>query len=633
MKRTLFIIVLLFFVIGSIVTSLITYDKEKRIELYLQSQEKVLQTQYNVTYKNFNLLSQSIYNNLITNKKVLEYMEEAHKKHSSIYLQSLRTKLYKNLEKIYQEWNIIGIKQLHFHLKDNTSFLRMHKPKKYGDNLTNFRYSVSYVNKQLIPIEGLEMGKILHGFRFVYPLFSKESKHIGSVEVSISAKNFRKKLQTSFDSNVKFLINKKTVDNTAWSADIHKLYENTRISEKYYRFKDDLSLNQNDIKNIPDNIISEIREKIKQQNTFSVYYYDPNKQYNIISFLPLKDIESNKVIAYFVKHSKSDYLKALIKDYTTIIVMVLLLLALLLLYFYRDTQYKKKLTKNLDIIHLQKEELASSLEELEQQNLQITKTMEENKRKDNMIAEQSKLASLGEMIGNIAHQWRQPLSAISTSASSLSVQHEMGILDPKDVSPALGKIVEKTQFLSQTIEDFRHFIEGKKESVEFVISSAVDSALSVVDSSIANHHVQVKKEYKDIIFVTNYKNEFIQGLLNIINNAKDALDDGIRPIDERFLLIKVEKVDNNAVITFQDNAGGIKEEILSKIFEPYFTTKHQSQGTGLGLYMTYKIITESMHGTLVGENTDFEYAGKKYHGAKFTIEIPIQLNQNGEENV
>jgi hypothetical protein len=268
MKRTLFIIVLLFFVIGSIVTSLITYDKEKRIELYLQSQEKVLQTQYNVTYKNFNLLSQSIYNNLITNKKVLEYMEEAHKKHSSIYLQSLRTKLYKNLEKIYQEWNIIGIKQLHFHLKDNTSFLRMHKPKKYGDKLTNFRYSVSYVNKQLIPIEGLEMGKILHGFRFVYPLFSKESKHIGSVEVSISAKNFRKKLQTSFDSNVKFLINKKTVDNTAWSADIHKLYENTRISEKYYRFKDDLSLNQNDIKNIPDNIISEIREKIKQQNTF-----------------------------------------------------------------------------------------------------------------------------------------------------------------------------------------------------------------------------------------------------------------------------------------------------------------------------------------------------------------------------
>jgi signal transduction histidine kinase len=259
--------------------------------------------------------------------------------------------------------------------------------------------------------------------------------------------------------------------------------------------------------------------------------------------------------------------------------------------------------------------------------------MEENKRKDNMIAEQSKLASLGEMIGNIAHQWRQPLSAISTSASSLSVQHEMGILDPKDVSPALGKIVEKTQFLSQTIEDFRHFIEGKKESVEFVISSAVDSALSVVDSSIANHHVQVKKEYKDIIFVTNYKNEFIQGLLNIINNAKDALDDGIRPIDERFLLIKVEKVDNNAVITFQDNAGGIKEEILSKIFEPYFTTKHQSQGTGLGLYMTYKIITESMHGTLVGENTDFEYEGKSYHGAKFTIEIPIQLNQNGEENV
>jgi signal transduction histidine kinase len=633
MKKTFLVVILVFIVIGAIITSLITYDKEKRVEQYLDNQEKILQTQYNVTYKNFSLLSQSIYNNLITNKKVLEYMEEANKKHSATYMNVLRSKLHENLNKIYGEWSIIGIKQLHFHLKDNTSFLRMHKPEKYGDNLTSFRYSVAYVNQNLIPIEGLEMGKIIHGFRFVYPIFSNSSKHIGSVEVSISAKNFRQKLQSSFHSNVKFIIDKQMVNKTAWGNDIQKLYENTDISDKYYRFKDNKTYYMTDTKNIPQKIMMEVRDEIQKGEIFSVFYSDNKSNYHIISFLPLKDIQSNQIIAYFVKHSQSDYIKSLIKDYRTIVIMVLTLLALLIFYIYRDTQYKKNLTKNLETIHIQKEELSSSLEELEQQNLQITRTMEENRKKDTMIAEQSKLASLGEMIGNIAHQWRQPLSAISTSASSLSVQHEMGILDPKDVAPALGKIVEKTQFLSQTIEDFRHFIEGKKEKVEFVISSAVDSALSVVDSSIANHHVQVKKEYKDIIFITNYKNEFIQGLLNIINNAKDALDDGIRPIDERFLLITVEQIDDNAVITFQDNAGGIKEDILNKIFEPYFTTKHQSQGTGLGLYMTYKIITDSMHGTLHAYNTDFEYNGKKYHGAKFIIEMPIKLNQNGEKNV
>ena len=311
----------------------------------------------------------------------------------------------------------------------------------------------------------------------------------------------------------------------------------------------------------------------------------------------------------------------------------LVLFALLgIFYFiYRDSLYKRELTKNLSIIHSQKDELVFSLEELEQQNIQITKSMDDSQKKDQKIAEQSKLASLGEMIGNIAHQWRQPLSAISTSASSLSVQNELGILDTNELSPALGKIVEKTQFLSQTIEDFRNFIEGKKEDVEFAVSSAVDNAFNVIDSSISRHHITIVKNYEDMIFISNYKNEFVQGVLNIINNAKDALDDGLRPIDERFLLVNIKKEDEIAIITFQDNAGGIPQDIMNKIFEPYFTTKHQSQGTGLGLYMTYQIIEQSMQGHLFVENTDFTYKDKEYFGAKFTITLPMNLVYKKEE--
>ena len=127
--------------------------------------------------------------------------------------------------------------------------------------------------------------------------------------------------------------------------------------------------------------------------------------------------------------------------------------------------------------------------------------------------------------------------------------------------------------------------------------------------------------------ISNYKNEFIQGILNIINNAKDALDDGNRSINERFLLVELTKQNNQAHITFQDNANGIPQNIINKIFEPYFTTKHQSQGTGLGLYMTNRIITQSMQGSIKVENTSFVYQDKEYFGAKFTITLPMQLDK------
>jgi signal transduction histidine kinase len=133
-----------------------------------------------------------------------------------------------------------------------------------------------------------------------------------------------------------------------------------------------------------------------------------------------------------------------------------------------------------------------------------------------------------------------------------------------------------------------------------------------------------------MIFVYNYKNEFIQAVLNIINNAKDALDDATRHTSERYIFITVKKENGKGIIIFQDNAGGIPEDIIPKIFEPYFTTKHQSQGTGLGLYMTYKIIFESMDGTLKVENKEFTYKDKTYFGARFTIELPI--NETKEDN-
>jgi len=627
-KKPILITFVIFFVLGFIISMALSYDKERRIDMYLQNLLKQSNTQYDVTYKNYNTLSQSIYNTLISNPQVIEQMAKASKTTSPTEQESIRKALYNALAPIYNDWNAIGIKQLHFHLKNNVSFLRMHSPNHFGDDLTQFRYSIRTTNGTQTATHGLEMGKLDSGFRFVYPLFDDNGKHIGSVEVSIAVEDFLKKLEDSFHAKVNFLINKQLVDITAFQNSVDSLYIPTEISPLFYKLNKDMG--EYATSKVPRGQLNIINKKLSNKEAFSVYFKGKDGIYNIITFLPIKNVQGNQTTAYIVKHMKNDYIGELQSDYYLVLGLVLIILAGILLYAYKDYKYKQNLTLSFETIRKQKEELTESVEELERQNVQIAASIEESRKKDTMIAEQSRLASLGEMIGNIAHQWRQPLSAISTSASGIIVQNQLGILNSDDLSPALEKIIEKTQFLSQTIEDFRNFIEGKKEKVEFVLSSAIDNALSVVDSSISNHSISVKKDYQDMIFVYNYKNEFIQAVLNVINNAKDALDDRVRNIKERYIFITVKKENGKGIIIFQDNAGGIPEDIIPKIFEPYFTTKHQSQGTGLGLYMTYKIITESMGGTLKAENKEFVYKDTTYFGARFTIELPI--NETKEDN-
>jgi ABC-type amino acid transport substrate-binding protein/signal transduction histidine kinase len=239
------------------------------------------------------------------------------------------------------------------------------------------------------------------------------------------------------------------------------------------------------------------------------------------------------------------------------------------------------------------------------------------KSQEKLLIQQSKMASLGEMIANIAHQWRQPLSLISTTASGIKIQKEFGILDDKMFVDNIDSITETTQFLSQTIDDFQNYIKNDKLKKEFEIKSSVNRVLNIMKGALSNHFIKVEKHIANIK-ISSYENELNQALLNIITNSKDALKD----IDEkdRMLYINVYQSNNDAIIEIIDTAGGIPIDIINKVFEPYFTTKHQSQGTGLGLYMTHKIITESMGGYIKIDNITYLNHNKC---TKVTISIPI----------
>ena len=247
--------------------------------------------------------------------------------------------------------------------------------------------------------------------------------------------------------------------------------------------------------------------------------------------------------------------------------------------------------------------------------------LEEEKHLEKMLLQQSKLASMGEMIGNIAHQWRQPLSVISTSATGMKLQKEYGMLPDELFYTSCNNINDNAQYLSKTIDDFRNFIKGERRKEDFDLSDDISSFLRLVEGTIKNHDINLILDVESKIHINGYPSELIQCFINIFNNAKDALVEN--NIEDKYIFICTMKKDQNIFIKIKDNAGGIPDNILEKVFEPYFTTKHKSKGTGLGLHMTYNLIVNGMGGTIEANNLEYKYKNRHFKCAEIIITLPI----------
>lgn len=252
------------------------------------------------------------------------------------------------------------------------------------------------------------------------------------------------------------------------------------------------------------------------------------------------------------------------------------------------------------------------------------RNIEQKDIKDKLLYEQSKMATMGEMIGNIAHQWRQPLSVISTCATGTMMLKELNDLTDDIFFKNMLTINKNAQYLSKTIDDFKNFIKGDRSKKNFNLKDVINSFIQLVEGSIKNHQIKLVVETDHNINMFGFPNELIQCFINIFNNSKDALNDFNE--EDRLIFIKVKEKKDDVVITFKDSAGGIPKDILTKIFNPYFTTKHQSQGTGLGLHMTYNLIVDGSDGNIQASNIHFKYNEKNYKGTKFTITLPNNKN-------
>lgn len=281
---------------------------------------------------------------------------------------------------------------------------------------------------------------------------------------------------------------------------------------------------------------------------------------------------------------------------------------------FRDISFIKEYELNLEL------EVENKTKELHTLNInleeKVVQEVEKNRQKDVLLQHQSRLAAIGEMMGNIAHQWRQPLSAITSSVSGLKLKHEYGILEPQDIIEANDCVMHNAEFLSHTIDNFRNFFRKDQPKRKFFVIDAINDTISIIKASYDSHFIKIDTKLDASIYYYGSDNLLSQVILNILANSKDAFIQN--NIENKRVSIFLIEENNNIKITITDNAGGISEDIKDKIFDPYFTTKHQSQGTGLGLYMSSQIIHNHFHGKIFEQNIENEES----FGASFVIEFP-----------
>ncbi len=292
------------------------------------------------------------------------------------------------------------------------------------------------------------------------------------------------------------------------------------------------------------------------------------------------------------------------------------------------------LINNFRKLHFSLEDMVDEkTKELQELNdyleFKISKEVANSRKKDLIMFQQAKLASLGEMLGNIAHQWRQPLASLMMIIQGFQTKMELGKLSLKYVEQKTNDAILLAQNMSNTLDDFQNFFSPNKDKTLFSLKNCVEHSIELSKYLLEKENIKLKLIIEDELEIYGFYNELSHVILNIISNAKDALKTNK---NQKVIKIVIKNYKGNAKINIYDNAGGIDEKILPQIFEPYYTTKYKSAGTGIGLYMSKQIVEKHMNGIIKCKNVYNKMDGKDLqYGALFTIEFPLKKESEKKE--
>ena len=583
-----------FIVIASIVLFIINIESDERLKENLDNTTRDITHDYKVFFNNYKTLSHLIFDTKINKPEILKLFKER-KRDELFNLLSSDYKLIKNY----------NISQLHFHTNENISFLRMHRPLKFGDDLSNIRPTVRYVNKTNKFISGFEEGRIFNGFRFVYPL-SYENQHIGSVEISFSGLFFIEEVLKNYNLRANLFINKEVVLKKVFNSE-HSNYIDSSLNGYYFQ-KSIVERLKKEFPEYKQDLFSKkqqkfIQSKILKGKPFSLYQDDTK---NSITFIPLINPITKDIVAALKIDSHDKFIESQLANMFVIKIVLVILIAIIIFTLYRIYFFQRDLKSQIKVKTKELEELNKNLKDI------IAKEIIKNKEKDELMIAQSRHAAMGEMISMIAHQWRQPIAVISMAVNNILIDIELGMVDEEQLTEIANDILEQTNHLSKTIDDFKDFFKPGKKKELIKVNDVIEESMKIIGKSLENNNIELIKEFDSSISIDTFSRELLQVILNLLKNAKEALIDN--QIAKKKIIVRT--FDENGFITIEicDNGKGIDETIKDNIFQPYFSTKEEKMGTGLGLYMSKTIIEKHIKGILDFYNKD--------DGVCFFIKIP-----------
>ena len=260
----------------------------------------------------------------------------------------------------------------------------------------------------------------------------------------------------------------------------------------------------------------------------------------------------------------------------------------------------------------------------------IAHEVEQSRQKDEIMFRQSRLASMGEMIGNIAHQWRQPLNALVLIIQSFQMKRMVGKLDDEFIDKQVDEGIKLAASMSKTIDDFRNFFKPNKKEEYFSVKETIRESICLVGHYYEKLEIDICLSSEEDFETLGYPNEFSQVMMNLFSNSKDVLKEKENQNKHIEVVVKIDTKKNKGMISVIDNGGGISEEVQDRMFEPYFTTKHQSNGTGIGLYMSREIIEKQMNGSIWSQNISYQFSSEEKVYEKcacITIVVPIETSE------
>jgi signal transduction histidine kinase len=579
------------FILISIFTYFIlNYLEKENTKRYLNQTTQTYERAFNTIYDQYKDLADVVFtgfSRLGDLKNDMEKLPNLSQKEKN----ELRINIYNRLKGRYKSLKNKNIRSVNIILPDNTMFLKMNSPKKYDYKISEKRKIIKDIHQNKKPIDSYEIGINGAGFRFAYPII-ENGKYLGVLSITFGAEAITSGIMKQYYVLSNFFINEHNFNmnllekkNYLFKKSHHKgfLYDMKVLKVLKKVTRKDMKVLKPSKKTT-----DKIWQNLKKDTAKSIY---DNKIKMVFTTIPVIHKLTNDIEAYVTVRSKAEPLSIIEKNHLIIAVCIISLIGMIVFIIYQQS------------IKIIKEKI----------------DLQKDREKDKQLLEQAKMAQMGEMIGNIAHQWRQPLSTISTAASGVKINKEFNILKDEELIPHMDIILDNVNYLSKTIDTFRDFIQEKNEKKELIVQDRVDETLNIVTASLNNNYIKVINEidYENPIKIITLPGALSQVLMNLVNNAKDVMVE--KNIDNRWIRIKMDIEDNKfIIISLEDNGGGVPDDIKSKIFNPYFTTKHESQGTGLGLYMSKEITKKHLNGELYVENTS--------NGAKFFIKIPLELS-------